>query len=220
EADRAHLLEHLLLLCLASGPRRPPGYLRGEIKAMLQAAQARTASGASGGGDVAARLARQVGPHLRRYAEAVRRAAVASGGVAAAPAAAAGDVSTTTSTEWLPELEALDIPGLKLVARGKVRDLYDVDDKHLLFVATDRISAFDVIMKNGIPDKGKLLTGMSVFWFGRLAAVAGRHHLVTANVDEMPEPVRAQRAVLEGRCMLVRKLKIVPCEAIVRGYLA
>ncbi|KAI9326498.1 phosphoribosylaminoimidazole-succinocarboxamide synthase [Zopfochytrium polystomum] len=110
-------------------------------------------------------------------------------------------------------------PDLKLLARGKVRDLYDIDDRHLLFVATDRISAFDVIMKNGITDKGKLLTQMSVFWFSFLEDIVS-NHLVTADINQMPASVQKYRDQLEGRSMLVKKLKIVPCEAIVRGYLS
>ncbi|KAJ3414579.1 Bifunctional purine biosynthetic protein ade1 [Chytridiales sp. JEL 0842] len=109
-------------------------------------------------------------------------------------------------------------PDLKLVARGKVRDVYDVDDKHLLFVATDRISAYDVIMKNGIPSKGVLLTSMSVFWFKFLQDVVP-NHFVTANIDEMPASVRKYKDQLEGRSMLVKKLKILPIESIVRGYI-
>ncbi|KAI9151016.1 Bifunctional purine biosynthetic protein ade1 [Blastocladiella emersonii ATCC 22665] len=111
-----------------------------------------------------------------------------------------------------------ECPDLKLLARGKVRDLYDVDEHSLLFVATDRLSAFDVIMKNGIPDKGKILTGISVFWFGHLADVLP-NHLITANMDEMPAKVQQYRAQLDGRCLLVKKLTVLPIEAIVRGYI-
>ncbi|KND02185.1 phosphoribosylaminoimidazolesuccinocarboxamide synthase [Spizellomyces punctatus DAOM BR117] len=112
-----------------------------------------------------------------------------------------------------------DCPELKLIARGKVRDLYDVDEKTLLFVATDRISAFDVIMKNGIPGKGKILTQISQFWFDLLKGVVP-NHLITCDVDEMPESVQKYRSKIEGRAMLVRKLKILPVEAIVRGYIS
>ncbi|MGA0370101.1 MAG: phosphoribosylaminoimidazolesuccinocarboxamide synthase [Kiritimatiellia bacterium] len=110
-------------------------------------------------------------------------------------------------------------PDLKLLARGKVRDVYEVDDEHLLFVATDRISAFDVIMKNGIPGKGILLTQISCFWFEWLGDRIA-HHFVTADLAEMPETVRQYADQLEGRSMLVKRLKILPVEAIVRGYLA
>ncbi len=110
-------------------------------------------------------------------------------------------------------------PDLTLLARGKVRDIYEVDDRHLLFVATDRISAFDVIMKNGIPGKGALLTKISLFWFQWLGERIP-HHLVTADINEMPETVRQYADQLAGRSMLVKRLKILPVEAIVRGYLA
>jgi phosphoribosylaminoimidazole-succinocarboxamide synthase len=121
----------------------------------------------------------------------------------------------------LPEtaLVNTDCPGLKLLARGKVRDVYEVDDQHLLFVATDRISAFDVIMKNGIPGKGILLTRISCFWFEWLGDRIP-HHFVTADLSEMPASVQSCADQLEGRCMLVRRLSILPVEAIVRGYLA
>ncbi|SAL97040.1 hypothetical protein [Absidia glauca] len=109
-------------------------------------------------------------------------------------------------------------PELKLVARGKVRDLYEVDDKSLLFVATDRISAFDVIMKNAIPGKGKILTQLSLFWFDLLKDVLP-NHLITANFDDMPSNVQQYRSQLEGRSILVKKMRVLPIEAIVRGYI-
>jgi phosphoribosylaminoimidazole-succinocarboxamide synthase len=111
------------------------------------------------------------------------------------------------------------LPGLKHIARGKVRDLYEVDDRHLLFVASDRISAFDVVMATGIPDKGRVLTQISLFWFDLLKGLCP-NHLVTADVDAMPAAVRAHAAVLRGRAMLVKRLRILPVEAIVRGYLS
>lgn len=121
----------------------------------------------------------------------------------------------------LPETALLttDCPNLNLLARGKVRDVYEVDGEHLLFVATDRISAFDVIMTNGIPGKGMLLTHISCFWF-RWLGDRIPHHFVTADLSEMPASVREYADQLEGRCMLVRRLSILPVEAIVRGYLA
>jgi len=112
-----------------------------------------------------------------------------------------------------------DCPDLSLLHRGKVRDIYDVDDEHLLFVASDRLSAFDVIMSNGIPDKGKILTQLSLFWFDKMGHL-GANHLVTGDIDAMPAPVRAYAQQLRGRSMLVRKVDILPVEAIVRGYLA
>lgn len=110
------------------------------------------------------------------------------------------------------------LPGLKLLARGKVRDLYEVDDKHLLFVATDRISAFDVVMTTPILGKGKILTQISAFWFEKTKDILP-NHLVTMDVQAMPASVRVYADQLTGRSMLVKKLKILPIEAIVRGYL-
>ena len=112
-----------------------------------------------------------------------------------------------------------DCPTLELVARGKVRDVYRVDADSLLFVASDRISAFDVVLASGIPGKGKVLTQISLFWFNFLAEVCP-NHLITADIDAMPASVQAYREQLAGRSMLVRSLEILPVEAIVRGYLA
>ena len=100
---------------------------------------------------------------------------------------------------------------------GKVRDLYELPDA-LLMVATDRISAYDVVMPNGIPDKGRVLTQISVFWFGLLAEIA-KHHLLSADVQDLPEELRDMEE-LDGRIMLCRKAQVVPIECIVRGYLA
>ena len=108
------------------------------------------------------------------------------------------------------------IPGLPAPRRGKVRDLYDLGDS-LLLVATDRISAFDVIMPNGIPDKGRILNSLSVFWFDLLKGMP--NHLITADVDAYPAVLKAVKEDLRGRSMLVRKVKIIPFECIVRGYL-
>jgi phosphoribosylaminoimidazole-succinocarboxamide synthase len=104
-----------------------------------------------------------------------------------------------------------------LVSRGKVRDIYEIEDK-LLFVATDRISAFDVVMKSGIDGKGKILTQLSCFWFDLLKDVVP-NHLITADFDRMPAVVHEYRDQLEGRSLLVRKLSILPVESIVRGYI-
>ncbi|KAF7729957.1 Bifunctional purine biosynthetic protein ade1 [Apophysomyces ossiformis] len=111
-----------------------------------------------------------------------------------------------------------ECPDLKLVARGKVRDLYEVDANSLLFVATDRISAFDVIMKNAIPGKGKILTQVSLFWFDLLKDVLP-NHLITADFDAMPAHIQKYREQLEGRSILVKKMRVLPVEAIVRGYI-
>ncbi len=110
------------------------------------------------------------------------------------------------------------LPGIELLARGKVRDVYALGDR-LLFIATDRISAFDYILATGIPDKGRILTGLSVFWFDFLSDVTPTHFL-TANVDEYPEAVRQYRDQLEGRSMLVKRAKMMDVECVARGYLA
>jgi phosphoribosylaminoimidazole-succinocarboxamide synthase len=108
--------------------------------------------------------------------------------------------------------------GLKLFNRGKVRDIYDLGDK-LLLVASDRISAFDVILPTLIPDKGKILTALSVYWFDVIKDIVP-HHLITTDVDQFPAVCRPHRAKLEGRTMLVKKCLPAPVECIVRGYLA
>jgi len=113
-------------------------------------------------------------------------------------------------------LVASAVPGLPEPKRGKVRDIYDLGDK-LLLVATDRLSAFDVIMPNGIPDKGRILNSISVFWFDLLSEYS--NHLITADVDEYPESLQGVKEDLRGRSMLVKKVDIVPFECIVRGYL-
>ncbi|MBW2521906.1 MAG: phosphoribosylaminoimidazolesuccinocarboxamide synthase, partial [Deltaproteobacteria bacterium] len=105
---------------------------------------------------------------------------------------------------------------LKLVHRGKVRDLYEVDDK-LLMVATDRISAFDVVMDNPVPNKGKVLTSLSLFWFDFLGDILP-NHLITADVDSYPAACAPYREILRGRSMLVKKAQPLPVECIVRGY--
>ena len=107
------------------------------------------------------------------------------------------------------------IPGIPLVNRGKVRDVYDLGDA-LLFVATDRLSAFDVVLPTGIPDKGKVLTQISKFWFGFFSDV--ENHLITDDVTTRPELVPYAKD-LAGRSMIVRKVSIFPIECIVRGYL-
>jgi len=108
-----------------------------------------------------------------------------------------------------------ELPGLPLVRRGKVRDLYDLGE-HFLVVASDRISAFDVVLPNGIPDKGKVLTKLSSFWF-RLLDVP--HHLITDDLARMPKALQRFEKELRGRSMLVEKLKMFPVECVVRGYL-
>jgi phosphoribosylaminoimidazole-succinocarboxamide synthase len=114
-----------------------------------------------------------------------------------------------------------DLAGLELVGRGKVRDIWRIpgDRERLVLVATDRISAFDVVLPNGIPDKGRVLTAVSEFWFAKLADVVP-NHMITADVDAMPEPVKRHADVLRGRTMLVRRCDPFPVECVVRGYLA
>jgi len=109
-------------------------------------------------------------------------------------------------------------PNLKLINRGKVRDIYEVGNT-LLIVATDRMSAFDVVMDDPIPDKGKILTKISLFWFEKTSSIIG-NHLITANPDEYPESCRPYKDYLLDRSMLVHKAKPFPVECIVRGYVS
>jgi len=111
-----------------------------------------------------------------------------------------------------------DLP-LPLVARGKVRDVYAVDDEHLLMVASDRLSAFDVVLPTPVPGKGAVLTGLSLWWFEQLADVVP-HHLVSARVADLPAVLTPYTDELRGRSMLVRRLSMVPVECVARGYLA
>ena len=111
-----------------------------------------------------------------------------------------------------------ELPGIEKHAQGKVRDVYSVDGR-LLIVATDRISAFDYILPTGIPDKGRVLTQLSIFWFDFLRDVTPTHFL-TANVDEYPTALRPFRDQLEGRSMLVKRAQMVEIECVARGYLA
>jgi phosphoribosylaminoimidazole-succinocarboxamide synthase len=111
-----------------------------------------------------------------------------------------------------------DLPGLELHARGKVRDVYRIDDR-LLIVATDRISAFDYILPTGIPDKGRVLTQLSIFWFDFLREVTPTHFL-TARLEDYPAALGPFRDQLEGRSMLVRRARMVDIECVARGYLS
>src|SRR5277367_5362193 len=118
-----------------------------------------------------------------------------------------------------PVLLRTDYSDLKLHASGKVRDVYELDPDHLLFVATDRISAFDYVLATGIPHKGRVLTQISLFWFEFLRDVVP-NHLVTADVDRYPASLRAHVDQLRGRSMLVMKAEMVPVECVVRGYIS
>ncbi|HJT01630.1 MAG TPA: phosphoribosylaminoimidazolesuccinocarboxamide synthase [Terriglobales bacterium] len=112
-----------------------------------------------------------------------------------------------------------DIPELELYASGKVRDVYRVDNEHLLFVATDRISAFDYVLATGIPNKGKVLTQLSLFWFDLLREIVP-NHLVTADVKQYPAVLRPYEEQLRGRSMLVVRADMVAIECVVRGYIS
>jgi len=111
-----------------------------------------------------------------------------------------------------------DFAGMKLASTGKVRDIYAVDP-YLLIVATDRISAFDVIMPNPVPGKGEVLTRMSAFWFGKMGDIIP-NHVVSTNPDEYPAACAPYREILQGRSMLVKRAKPLPVECVVRGYLS
>lgn len=118
-----------------------------------------------------------------------------------------------------PVLLRTDFPELELHASGKVRDVYRLGSDQLLFVATDRISAFDYVLATGIPHKGRVLTQISLFWFEFLREVVP-NHLVTADVELYPASLRAHADQLRGRSMLVMKAEMVPVECVVRGYLS
>jgi phosphoribosylaminoimidazole-succinocarboxamide synthase len=116
-----------------------------------------------------------------------------------------------------------DLPGLPPPRRGKVRDVYDLEEAGLgpllLIVASDRLSAYDHVLSPAIPGKGKVLNQLSTFWFGKLAETVP-HHLVATEPADFPAPLRAQAPLLEGRAVLVRKTRVVPFECVARGYLA
>lgn len=115
-------------------------------------------------------------------------------------------------------LRTTNLQSVRLFKRGKVRDIYDLGS-YLLIVSTDRISCFDVVLPTCIPYKGKVLTGLSVFWFGFTENIVS-NHLVSADVEEFPEDLQKYRDLLMGRSMLVRKAEVIPIECVVRGYLA
>jgi len=113
----------------------------------------------------------------------------------------------------------MSLTGLKLLRRGKVRDVFEVDEQHLLIVATDRISAFDCILPTPIPRKGEVLTALSRFWFERLGHITP-HHMIMTDVERMPDAIRRHAEELRGRAMLVRRTEVFPVECVVRGYLS
>jgi phosphoribosylaminoimidazole-succinocarboxamide synthase len=111
-----------------------------------------------------------------------------------------------------------DFPTLKLLQRGKVRDMYDVGDAYLM-VATDRMSAFDVVLPDPIPDKGVVLTQISLYWFDIMSPLIVDNHVITADVSRFPEACRPYAADLKGRSILVKKAQPLPVECVVRGYI-
>ena len=118
----------------------------------------------------------------------------------------------------IPVLTKTELPGIPISSRGKVRDIYQADGR-LVLVATDRISAYDVVFESGIPRKGQVLTELSVFWFEFLGKMV-RHHFLTANPREYPQPYPRFEDQLEGRSMLVKQARPFPVECVVRGYLS
>jgi len=129
-------------------------------------------------------------------------------------------LSTRLTLSFCGMPEALLKTDLPLpVRRGKVRDVYDLGDR-LLIVATDRISAFDCVMPNGIPDKGRILTALSLFWFEQLQKLGIPNHLIETDARRFPESVRPYASQLDGRSMLVKKASVIPIECVARGYLA
>jgi phosphoribosylaminoimidazole-succinocarboxamide synthase len=124
--------------------------------------------------------------------------------------------SVSTSNSSVPVLKT-QLQNLPLLARGKVRDIYAIDDQHMLIVATDRLSAFDVVLPTGVAGKGKILTQVALFWFEKLKDIVPSH-LSTLTLDDLPLSAE-EKQMLTGRSMLVKRLKTLPVEAIVRGYL-
>ena len=114
-------------------------------------------------------------------------------------------------------VQKTDFPALDLVQRGKVRDMYDLGDAYLM-VATDRMSAFDVVMPDPIPDKGIVLTQISLFWFGIMASIV-ENHVITEDIDQYPDACRPYQADLRDRSILIRKTEPLPVECVVRGYI-
>jgi phosphoribosylaminoimidazole-succinocarboxamide synthase len=118
-----------------------------------------------------------------------------------------------------PVVLQTDFPDLQLFASGKVRDVYPLDNERLLFVATDRISAFDYVLATGIPHKGHVLSQMSLFWFDFLSDIVP-NHLITADVDRYPQSLEKYADQLRGRSMIVHRAEMFPVECVVRGYIS
>lgn len=148
----------------------------------------------------------EISKQLKEYRQQKRKTLLASSGAAPAAARQSGVVSQT------------EFAGLGTPKRGKVRDIYDLGDK-LLLIATDRVSVFDVVLPTAIPDKGRVLTQISLFWFDKTKKIIS-NHLLSADVSKYPQNLQAFKSTLEGRSMLVKKAKPLPVECIVRGYLS
>src|ERR1700751_2145163 len=118
-----------------------------------------------------------------------------------------------------PVLLQTDFPELELYASGKVRDVYRLNEEHLLFVATDRISAFDYVLATGIPHKGRVLTQISLFWFDLLRDLVP-NHLITADINQYPASLQKYVDQLRGRSMIVTRAEMFPVECVVRGYIS
>jgi len=118
-----------------------------------------------------------------------------------------------------PVILQTDFPDLQLLASGKVRDVYQLDNDRLLFIATDRISAFDYVLATGIPHKGRVLSQISLFWFDFLSDVVP-NHVITADVDRYPEALQKYADQLRGRSMIVHRAEMFPVECVVRGYIS
>src|SRR5712664_2602120 len=118
-----------------------------------------------------------------------------------------------------PVILQTDFPDLHLHASGKVRDVYQLDNERLLFVATDRISAFDYVLATGIPHKGRVLTQISLFWFDFMSDIVPGH-VITADVDRYPQAVRKYADQLRGRSILVQRAEMFPVECVVRGFIS
>ncbi len=127
-------------------------------------------------------------------------------------------ISVIMKAQAMNAVEKTEIPGVPAPRRGKVRDVYDLGDK-LLIVATDRVSAFDVILPDAIPEKGKILTQISLFWFRQMADII-ENHVISAEVSDFPPPFDSYGELLAGRSILAKKADVFPVECIVRGYLS
>src|SRR6202162_274128 len=118
-----------------------------------------------------------------------------------------------------PVILQTDFPDLQLRASGKVRDVYQLDNERLLFVATDRISAFDYVLATGIPHKGRVLSQISLFWFDFLSDIVP-NHVISADIDLYPQPLQKYADQLRGRSMIVQRAEMFPVECVVRGYIS